>query len=158
MKVDCRGCHRVEEWTGAARTVVVPGGARRTRTPERDAFAAVAGWLRGELPPVVGRCAVCGQPMVGHGVPTGWTIPGVVEVAPDRTIVLHSGGSAPGTSRRVAVDEAERAVQAAFPAPLEEPALGGWLQGTLVLVMLAPIGVWVFSVMFVAAFLSHWRP
>lgn len=144
-RVKCTTCHRVEDWaqspSGWSRTERAAGGARRSASPGHDALEVVLAEPRR----VVAACPACGQPMVGDGPPPiPWTFrtgEGPVTVEP----------GAPPSREAVA-----RIRAANPPAPVETQsrwALG--FQLVVLLLMLGPIAVWLFSVVYVTFFLSH---
>ena len=148
-EVRCSTCHRTERWSpDGARVEGSAGGVRRSAAPERDALAVVLA----DPARIVAACPACGQPMVGDGlpaVPWSFAVPGGAV-----TIGVHGATGATGA---LSVAVAADTVRAAHPPPPAEPA-GRWVlafQIGLVLLMLGPIAVWLFSVVYVSFFLSH---
>jgi hypothetical protein len=158
--VRCASCHRVERWQGDLREVRSVGGARRALDPERRALKTVLAAIQGETGPVVAACPACGQPMLASDrglTPIGWSF-----VLPEDagTVRIEPDGTALGPDGPTSLSAASAAVRAAWraaPDPIDELRTGLTLvfQVMVLLLMLAPIAVWLFSVLFVSVFLSH---
>ncbi|MEZ4240303.1 MAG: hypothetical protein R3F59_29950 [Myxococcota bacterium] len=143
QRVRCTGCHREEQWADGERTVLAPGGSRRVPDPARHALDVVL--AQGDR--VVAVCPACGQPMVGDGTPIPWTLDGYV-FAPDGTVT--------GPDGRVDRDTAAARVRERHPPPPREPmGVQFGCQVLLMVLILVPFAVWVFSVIFTTFFLSH---
>jgi hypothetical protein len=130
--------------------VVAAGGQRRPPgAPQRAAWETLAASLRGELPPVVGVCPACGQPMVGEGPRGSYTIPvegGAVELRADGTV--HGPGGP------VEPEAAGELVRRSWPDP--RPPLAERAFGALVLaLMLIPALIAAWMMWFVFFYLSH---
>ncbi|MEQ1572123.1 MAG: hypothetical protein ABMA64_41225 [Myxococcota bacterium] len=152
MNVACATCHRRERWEADGSVgVVTPGGSRRAPVPARAEIAALARAARGETGPVVGRCSACGQPLVseGGGAAAAWEID-----LPGTRLRFGSDGSIHDERGPVTLADAEAAVDRLSPReePLDRPGFG-WFQGAVLGLMLTPVAVWVFSVVFVSVFL-----
>lgn len=149
MTVRCRVCHRVEQWSAdGTRTVRTEGGGRRPPSPERATFEVLAASARGELGPVVARCPACGAPLVADGaaVRIPWTLP-----TPQGPIVLADDGTMSPPP-----EVAERWVAESWPVVVEEDSKAFRLfRSSLVMMMLAPVAVWLLAVFFVVLFLSN---
>jgi hypothetical protein len=147
--VRCPSCHREERVRDGAREVVIEGGQRRPDgSPQQAALETLLASVRGELPPVVGACPACGQPMVGDEPRAAYAIPvegGAVTLA-DGELVGPSGPIGPEAARDL--------VRRAWPepdVPLAERAFA-WLVLGLMPVP-AAIGAWM--IWFVFFYLSH---
>lgn len=149
-EVRCRSCHRHERWGQGYREVVSEGGGRAPTEPSgraawRVARASRAGELR-----VVGTCP-CGQPLV-CGADAG-PDPVPVRIAlPEGELVLEGGRwSLAGAP----IDDAtaERRVEAAFPLPPPDRVADAFA-GSVALLVLVPVLVWVSLVGFVVVFLT----
>jgi hypothetical protein len=109
---------------------------------------------RGEV--VVGACPACRQPMTASGgTPVAWEI-----AAPNGlTVTFGADGTIRGPDGGLAPDAARRLLDRALPRDEETGGPTGWrlraFQLALVLMMLAPLAVWLFSVAFVSNFLAH---
>lgn len=150
---ECPCCHRIERVRGDVLEVVVPGGARRPAgAPERAAWETLAKAVRGLGPPVVGRCAACGQPMVGDGTPVGWEIP-----VPGGAISLHPDGHLTGPRGAITVEEADRLVAETYaePPPGVAERLVGLFQVGLFAALLVPALLAVFMVVYVFWYLAN---
>lgn len=127
---------------------VAPGGSRRVEAPERAAVATLVESAAGRVGPVVGPCPRCGQPMVGDAGAAA--VPSAVG-----DVVLGADGVLRVAGEVASGDEAIRWAAARYPAEVE--AGGGRLlrivQVMMVLAMVTPLLVWVFSVTFVSLFL-----
>jgi hypothetical protein len=156
----CTLCHRVEDWSpaeggGYSRVERAAGGARRPSAPGRQALEVVLA----DGGRVVAACPACGQPMLGDdsGVlpPIAWTF-----ALPGGAITLSPDGTGVGPEGPMARAEAAARVRAGQPLEMLEMAEQGgrWtlaFQLGLLVLMLAPIAVWLFSVFYVTLFLSH---
>jgi hypothetical protein len=143
----CRACFRVEDRSVDPPIEVAPGGSRRVEAPERAAVATLVESASGRVGPVVGPCPRCGQPMVGDAGAVA--VPSAVgDVALGADGVLRVAGEA------ASGEEAIRWAAVRYPGEVES---GGRVlravQVVMVLTMVAPILVWVFSVAFVSLFL-----
>lgn len=153
MNVRCRGCFRVEEWVGDEVTVVSPGGGRRILAPERAAFATLVASHRKELGPVVGGCSACGQPLVADASearrPSSWTI-----AAKDGALTVDEAGEWRVGAERLPEGAARAWVERRFPAAeREDRGRLSAVQALMLFLMVTPVLVWMFSVVFVSMFL-----
>jgi hypothetical protein len=144
-------CHRVEAWDAAGHHVRVPGGQRRpVEHPQLAAWRVVARSLAGELGPIVGECAGCGLPLTaepGSDLP-GWSWQFDL---PEGPVTVLDGRFVPPTDD--------------LGGRLERLHRRGWnirpatwlFQGSLMTLMLAPLALWVFAVVYVSFFLvNYW--
>jgi hypothetical protein len=177
--VTCRSCHRVEERpessapAGSGVVVRAPGGLRRAPVPERAALETLLASARGEVGPVVAACPACGLPMVAEGpAPSGSTPSSLGAAAVGAAVGAAAAGGADripwviglvrfeadgrvvGPEGPLSQEEAERLLDRVLPrsAPVETPGFG-LFQGSLLVFMLAPLAVWLFSIVFVSVFL-----
>jgi hypothetical protein len=153
VKIHCRMCHRSERWSeDGVRTVEAAGGGRRSATPERDAFEALADSFSGRFGPVVAACPACAGPMLsdGGGQRIAWTLlgpRGPIVFAADGTIASPDGPT---------LDDARIALDTSFPRPVvRESKMAIGFGGSLVFMMLAPVAVWMMGVFFLVMFLTH---
>lgn len=153
MRTRCRICHRVERWSAdGSRTVELVGGRRRSRAPERDAFEVLAKSVTGEIGPVVAECPACSGPMVSEdgGKRIPWTIEtprGPIVFGPTATVASPEGPS---------LDAARALMGAVYPRPLDpSAALTSTFGSSLMVMMMAPVAVWLLAVFFVVLFLTH---
>lgn len=145
MTSRCLACFRTE----TDGEVTSAGGARRVVNPARKAFATLERASRGELEHIVGECTACGQPLVGDGPPVPWVIEGSTG-----RLVLAADGTLTLDGQRVDWPVARGWLDAQFPEKPESGGLSmGPIQAMLLVVMLTPIAVWLFSVVFVSVFL-----
>lgn len=156
-QVRCASCHRVERWEEGVVHVELPGGSRRpAAAAPRVAFEALAAHLAGEQGPPVGRCSVCGQPLMlvqGEAPVIDWVVP-----LPDGEVTFSEGRLTCG-DQPIGVDEVERRVKAAYPVwdqwSAQDVAAQGVLMASLP-VLVFPAVLWMAAVTVVIAFYSHW--
>ena len=153
MKVRCKLCHRVELWSAeGSRAVEVVGGRRRIPAPERATFEVLAGSVEGELGPVVAACPACAGPMIADGAAK--RIPWTIET-PRGPIVFGASGTV-ASPEGPSLDAARALIGELYPRPRDPLApVTSAFGGSLVLMMLAPVSVWLMAVFFVVLFLTR---
>lgn len=145
ISVRCRVCHREERWSGEAREVVVEGGARRPRThPELAAWRTLVASHTGQLGPVVAACAACGQPMVADQEVAAieWQIR-----TPEGSVCVKRHGLR-GPQGPLDWAEATALVERHYPEEwgvADYVGPGALARSGLVLLMLAPVALWVLA-------------
>jgi hypothetical protein len=148
--VRCPSCHREERVRDGVREVVTEGGQRRPAgSPQVAALEILLASMGGALPPVVGTCPACGQPLVGGEPRAAYAIP-----VPGGAITLGADGSLTGPAGPLVADAARDLVRRAWPeehTPLAERAFAG----IVLLLMLVPAAIGAFMVYFVFLYLSR---
>ncbi len=150
VDVRCGTCLRQEQWSDTGEvTVVAEGGHRRPALdPQWQRGRTALASFVGEIGPVVAVCAGCGQLMVAPGV-TRPRMPVRVDTPAGALTVDEAIAGPNGPLSR---DEAE--------AFLRKQYHEGWTKEiwqlpkfALFFVLLGPLAMWLFGVMFVASFL-----
>lgn len=146
----CPSCHREERVRDGVREVVTEGGRRRpSGSPQAAALETLLASMRGALPPVVGACPACGQPLVGEEPRAAYTIP-----VDGGAVTLGGDGELTGPSGPLGAEAARDLVRRAWPeeaTPLAERAFAG----IVLLLMLVPAAIGAFMVWFVFLYLSR---